>query len=410
MSEELRKRLLDLANANPEDTAEKRSYPSGWQPGVVWDGRRGEVTTGPVYEPPADWGPLLAERGLDPDMYEVDGDTIKWCSYDGWKRDEPGMPAYSAICYSFRAQIRLRRPTADQPDLFAMYGEARKAKRRKEIRSGVATLVVALSDWQMGNPDGGGIEAQMDAIAALPQQVTDRIADLRRQKVDVGQVCVAGLGDLHEQCWGFYSYQPFAVELDRREQQRVIRRGVFDLCRTVAPQVERFILTGVGGNHGEGNRQNGKRVTGANDNDDVAVLEQVGDILLSNPETFSNVSVRLPADRLAISLELSGQIQAFTHGHLAKMKSGDATKTMWEWWRDQMHGRHFPGVADATVLTGGHFHHFNVKEQYERTLFICPSLTNVSAYFGDQKGVRSNPGTLTYVLDPDGWGALEIIR
>lgn len=98
---DLKSRLAAVENkAAHEDDVKDKKYPAGWEPGVVWDGTKGTITTDTVYEIPTDWSDLLISRGLDPEIYEIVGDTIRWCSYDGWKRDNPGDSAYSAICYS----------------------------------------------------------------------------------------------------------------------------------------------------------------------------------------------------------------------------------------------------------------------------------------------------------------------
>lgn len=403
----LDERLVGLQTGPTEDFRTPEP-PKGWQPGVIWNGSSGTITTGALTEPPTDWGPLLAARGMDPEAYEIVGDTIKWCSYDGWKRDSKDEPAYSAVCYSYRADIRLKR--SDRPDLESLYREVRKAKPPKKPATGSADqhLVVLLSDWQVGNGDAGGAQAQLEQIAALPERIVDRIKSLRKGGCDIGHVVVAGMGDLVENTCGFYPSQPFLTELDRREQTRVVRRGVLDILRAITPVVPRVTVTAVAGNHGE-NRQNGKRITGFGDNDDVAAFEQVMEICAENPEVFGNIDWRLPSDRIATSINLSGHIVAFTHGHLAKPKA-DPAATLWEWWRGQAMGREYPGVADADILCSGHYHHLNVRSQQNRMLLVAPSLTAVGDWWAVATGMRTDPGTLTFVVDPNGWRALEILR
>ena len=742
----LREQLLGIPDQDLEAT-KKRATPPGWAPGVIWDGKKGEITTDALDGPPTDWGPLLAARGLDPEKYEVVGESIRWCSWDGWKRDftpDGGKgAAYSAICYSFKAEIRLKSHVG--PDAEELLKEVRKAKPRKLKRAmGEATRGVPLCAGQISNPAGGGSESQIQAIGALPEKILDRASDLRKIGYPIGHIVVAGMGDLIENCSGFYSYQTFAVELDRREQTRVARRGITEIFKAVAPRFEKVTGVAVGGNHGEcldkntevlvrdkwvqvseyngidpiavydpvtreaffespsawsqfdwngpmlhfrgrhvdhlvtpshrllwgdrertakdvinhkvhpfrhsaplrmlrhrndeyividewrdsigriksdelkipimdaanffgwyvsegncdaserrgricisqnqelhpehhseivesmkgaglspiprwdqvrashmglstflkenfgrtskekripewflefdeevlqtfldaylkgdghrysqwgfsvktasdqlvddlhilglrlglrvqsaerelhpvagtsyvgsarnvyistrqtsklhhpvqeihyegrvycptvstgfficrrngkvvitGNsRQNGKKLTGTNDNDDVAVFEQVAEILAANPDAYGNIQFKLPGGRLALSLDLHGLIVGFTHGHVAR-GSGDAVKMMWEWWKGQAHGKHFPGVADADLLVTGHFHHLCVKEQNHRTLIIGPSLTRVSDYFGDSTGYSTVPGTLSFVVTSEGWDELKVLK
>ena len=403
----LSERLASLEGREEEPEASRdRLAPSGWEPGVVWDGSHGTITTGTLEEPPGEWDDLLRARGLDPEEYEVVGDTMRWCSWDGWKRDEQGEQAVSCIQYSFKAEIRRRRKVETLPE--DVYQEVRKAKKtKKSPPTGDATFVVALSDWQVGNCDGGGVDAQARAAAALVESIPDRIADLRRARVGIGQVCIAGLGDLVENCSGFYSAQPFRVELDRRDQVKFVRRAIRDIFMATAPHVDKLIGVAIPGNHGE-NRQGKKAFTSVHDNDDVAVFEQVAEILSTNPAAYGHIGWRLSRDEIAVSLNLSGVNVAFTHGHVARPK-GNAAETLWGWWQAQAMGRAYPGVADSELLIAGHYHHLNVKEQEGRAVFITPSLTQVSEYWSDMTGTRTRSGTLSMVVAPDGWGEMTLL-
>jgi len=381
--------------------------PKGWEPGVVWDGKKGQVTTGTLAAAPQDWSHILRDRGLDPDVYEVVGDSIKWTSFDGWKRDNQGEDAYSAMCYVFRAEIRLKRAQGDPLGLEELYKEARKIRKR-DVGGGEVerTLVIALSDWQVGNGDAGGHKATIEAIAALPDLLSDQVRALKNSGQPVQHIIVAGQGDLGEATCGFYPSQPFLTELDRREQSRVVRRGIKDVVVVAAKSAQRVTVTCAGGNHGE-NRENGKRQTGFNDNDDVAAFEQVYEILRETP--LDNIQWRIPRDEMAVSVEAHGQYIAFTHGHLAKPQK-NAAEALWGWWSNHAMGRYYQGLADANILVAGHFHHLNVKQQDQRTVMICPSLTAVGDWYSNSAGVQTVPGTLTFTVDTNGWDNLRILR
>lgn len=393
--------------AELQDAVKKKTAPSGWEPGVVWDGERGTITTNAVYEPPKDWADLLRQRGLDPDQYEIVGDTIRWTSFDGWRRDAQGEQAYSTICYSYKADIRLKGKKTE--DLSEIYQSIKKSKKpAKQPPSGGSTFVVALSDWQIGNRDGGGVAKQVEAIAALPDTISDRVKSLRKSGVDIGHIVVAGLGDLGEGTCGHYPAQQFRIELDRREQLKIVRRGIRDIVMAIAPLSEKVTVTAVGGNHGENRGLAGKAFTTTGDNDDVAVFEQIAEAFQLNTDAFGHVGWRLPLERLTTSMNIEGHIVAFTHGHLSK-PGPNAAQAIWNWWKDQSHGRAHKGVADADILITGHYHHFNVKEQEGRVVFICPSLTQVGEYFSDAYGVKTRTGTLTMTIDKSGWSNLALL-
>lgn len=405
--DELHRRLAAIEGRDdPTEVTKARKAPAGWEPGVVWDGTAGMITTAPVFEPPGDWDEVLRARGLDPEVFEVVGDTLKWCSYDGWRRDEPGGEAYSALCYSFRAEIRRKHsPTAIPEDVYLDARRARKAKKAPE--SAESAFVVCLSDWQLGNKDNGGLDDQLQKLADLPDQLVARVKALRKAGNPVGEILIAGLGDLVESTCGFYPAQQFRIALDRRDQVKVVRRALRDIVMAVAPLAEKVTVCAVAGNHGE-NRSAGKAFTSPNDNDDVAVFEQVAEILAQNPEAFGHVGFRLPRERIAVSVSAGGKIVAFTHGHVPKPKGGPVP-TMWEWWKNQAHGRAYPGIADADILVTGHFHHLNLKEQEGRVLFITPSLTRVGEYWADANGTTTRAGTLTFLVNPNGWSDLTIL-
>ena len=405
---DLSKRLASVENqAELEDAIKKRKAPQGWEPGVIWEGTKGTITTSTVYEPPTDWAGLLRERGLDPDLYEIVGDTIRWTSFDGWKRDNPGDEAYSTICYSYKAEIRLKSP--DRPNLDEIYQSIKKSKKSsKEAPSGDTTFVIALSDWQTGNRDGGGVQKQVEEIAQLPEKLAKRVRDLRKCGTQIDHIVIAGLGDLVEGTCGHYPAQQFRIEVDRREQMKIVRRGIRDIIVALAPLAQKLTVTAVGGNHGENRGLNGKAFTTTGDNDDVAIFEQLAEAFQMNQEAFPNISWRIPLERLTTSLEVNGKILAFTHGHLSKA-GNNAAQAVWNWWKDQAHGRAHPGVADADILVVGHYHHFNAKEQEGRALFVCPSIVPVGEYFQDAYGVKTRAGTLTFCVNNDGWTEMAIV-
>lgn len=402
----LHDRLTRLEGSDHVEDTRPAAVPPEWRPGITWDGTKGTLSTGAMDTPPdpAVWAELIADWGLDPNLTEVVPGTVQ---VRGWDANVGGGDIRRLKYY--RATLRPKTVVVtDTAGLEDLYKAVRKDKPRKATDDGDTTMVVALADWQVGNRDGGGAKAQIEAIAALPDLLSDRAKRLRKDG-PLGHVVIAGMGDLGENTCGFYSNQTWLTELDRREQTRVVRRGITDIVRSLAPHAPRLTVTAVGGNHGE-NRQGGKAVTGPGDNDDVAVFEQVAEILAENPDTYGHIAFRLPTDRLAVSVNCSGRIVAFTHGHITKPRA-NAAETFWHWWKDQTHGRYYPGVADAEILVGGHFHHLEVRQQLGRTVMVCPSLTPVGDWWGNATGQVTAPGTLTFTVHTHhGWQHLEVIR
>jgi predicted phosphodiesterase len=219
------------------------------------------------------------------------------------------------------------------------------------------------------------------------------------------QVYVVGLGDLVEGCDGHYASQTFTVELNRREQVRVVRRLFRDFVIKLAGLGVPVVVSAVAGNHGE-NRKDGKAFTGVGDNDDVAVVEQVAEVLQSNPDAFGHVSFHIPDDRLSVLLEIEGWRVGFNHGHVAGKGSTPQQKQQ-NWWKD--HAFMLSPIGDADYLVTGHYHHLSVVDHGPRVHFQAPAMDGGSKWFEDRGGGVSATGTLTFMIYQQGWDNLRIL-
>ena len=432
-SEALKEALVPVENQRLEEQSrkERESVPDGWESSATWDSasRSGSLTTGPMWEAPGPegWSDLLAKRGMDPDVYEIDGNTIQFTSWDGWRRDPVEDPdtgkivgygaAYSAVSFSYRATLRLKPGKSDglNPDWDKLLEETKKASRKafsKRKRTGRAvTLVVNLADFQLGNPDGGGVESQFMSLQQIAPGVRDLVTAIQKRGDHVDELVVAGMGDLVENCTGFYPNMEFLVELNHRDQAKIVRRFLRDFLMDIADLCDRIVVLTVPGNHGEKRKEKGGSYSDVGDNTDVEVFEQVAEILAVNPKAFGHIEFRIPNHEVAVSYETKGKLIAFTHGHMRSTGTTAALK-VWNWWKGQTMGRAYADVAHADILVAGHYHHLNVVEQEGRLMFICPSLTDVGKYFADATGYRTNPGVLCFevVEDVSGVADFNVIR
>lgn len=412
-----------------QSSAERKAIPAGWGSSAEWDGatKSGTVVSGPVASQPdpEGWNDLLKERGLDPEIYEVDGSSIKFTSWDGWRRDPITKfdesvgkdvtvgygTAYSAVCFSYKVSIRLRPGKSDglNPDLEKLYQETRDSKikakppkSKKKVKGKDVTLVINLADFQVGNPDGGGVESQLECLLKIAPGVVSKVASIHDRGDFVDEIVVAGLGDLMENCTGFYPNMEFFVELDHRDQMKLVRRFLRDFLQDIAYLAPKIVVTTVPGNHGEKRSQGkgGNAYTSVGDNTDVEVFEMVAEILAENP-IYDHIKFRIPTHEVATTYSTKGHVISWTHGHKSFGGGGAPAQKLWNWWRGQAMGRAYEGVADSTILIAGHYHHLNVLEQEGRTLFICPSLTDVGQYFSDSTGYRTNPGVLMLEIVED---------
>ena len=374
-----------------------RKHPEGWEPGITWNGNEGTVTTmgGPL-DQAADWSAVLKVWGLDPEHFEV----VEPILFNVWGNPE-GVPNRQ-----WKGKV-IRKTVERGVDLEDIIEEIKKHKPSKPIAfEGSTALVVGLSDLQMGKGEGGGSAGIVDRFLAGIDEVEARWKELLKTGRPLDRLVVLGLGDLVESCEGHYPMQAFQVDLDRREQVKVVRRLIVKALTQWSKFAPKIIVAAVPGNHGE-NRQGGKAFTTFSDNDDVAVFEQVAEILAANPEAYGHVSFFFPQEELTLTLNVHGTILGLAHGHQARKGGTTAAAKIRTWWKDQAYGMR--EVADATILVTGHYHHLSILTEGTRTHIQAPSLDGGSQWFTETSGVKSAPGLLTFTVSELGWDDLRVL-
>jgi hypothetical protein len=375
----------------------RRSHPKGWEPGI--DTAKGTLTVQAGDNPPNDWSVVIRELGLDPEAWTVDENQP--VQVRTWDSGDKRMYYYRATVIPTRQNAL----TADLDDLIRAV-QRRKGKSPQNASESVQrALVVCLADWQAGKSDHGGVEALVGRLLELEQSVPARVKELKRLGRPVDAIYVIGMGDLIENCDGHYPMQTFSVELDRRQQVKLVRRMLTRLLMSWSGLTARIVVGAIPGNHGE-QRKNGKSFTTFEDNDDLAVFEQVQEILGHNSETFGHFSWVLPDGDMTITLDVAGQVVAFAHGHQARGGTGPQGK-MRNWWKSKMMADH--PVGGARILVTAHYHHLQVVVDGPRTWMQCPANDGGSRWFEEQGGPTTACGTLTFVCDKDGWRDLAIL-
>ena len=377
-------------------TVPRRSHPKGWEPGV--DTAKGTLTVQAGDTPPSDWSNIIRELGLDPAQWTVD--ESQPCQVRTW---DVGSPP--TRMYYYRATVIPCGNATDVPDIEALIREVKKRKPGKPPANPLEerALVVALADWQVGKADHGGVEALVERLLRLNDAVPERIRALAKAGKPVSHLYVVGMGDMVEGCDGHYAMQTASVQLDRRQQVKLVRRMLVTMLTAWAKLPVTMVVGCVPGNHGE-NRKNGKAFMSFEDNDDLAVFEQAAEVL--NAAGFTDVHWVIPDGDMTITLDICGTVCSFAHGHqfrgsgipLAKAKS---------WWKDKGHAQHPAG--DASVLVFGHYHHLQLLTDGPRTIMGCPSNDGGSRWFEEMGGPTTACGTLTYVADAGGWSDLAIL-
>lgn len=383
----------------------KGNHPKGWEPRI--DTSKKEIVSKPQKKAgnPQDhrWDKYLEELGFNPDEFEI----IEPFEIRSWDSNtENGKDTF----YYYKAKIISKYAVNDRDfDFKALLSEIKKSKPKAQTIKGKSSMIVCLSDWQMGKRDGDGTKGIVARIEQMIPDVTARIKELRKSGVDLAHLYVVGLGDIVEGCDGFYPMQEHSVEYDLRRQKMIARRLLVKSLKEWAPLFKNVVVACVPGNHGE-NRKNGKAFTTFGDNFDVAIFDEAAEIFQENP-AYKHVKFVIPENDLWLTLDVSGTIIGLAHGHQFRTGGRYSHQKAVAWLSGQAFG--MTDVGDSDILISGHFHHLFVVNEGKRTLMQCPSLDGGSEWFENMTGKTSYSGTLTFSITPGKtqlpWDNLRVI-
>lgn len=383
---------LAEAPESPDPQRPKRDIPAGWEPGYVWDGTKGSITTAGLHERPKTWDEFIKDAGLDPEDVEV----IEPVQVRGW--DAPKAGGSVVRMHYYRLSVRKRnRSAANIDDLLA---RVKRAKPRKAETTDGGTFVVSLGDLQLGKMDGDGAEGTVDRVVQSIADALDRFRAVRR-RTPISTVHIAWLGDCGE---GFVSQggdNAWRTTLTQTEQNRMVRRLMFHTVETFAPHVAQVTQLSVPGNHDQAVRFGKGGLTRYDDSHDVEAMVAVADALAMNPDAYGHVQTHTPGrDELTVTVETSGTIIAHAHGHM--MRPGKH----WDWW--QGHAFNDQPVGRADILHVAHGHHLVVEQRGARTFVMSPAFEQESTWWRHKTGQTGNPGLLTYTTAHGRIGDLHV--
>jgi hypothetical protein len=385
----------------------ERPAPRGWEPGIQYVGDERIITTlqvpGATPLPEAEWRPLLETMqgplgdGWVLELVQANYDPVAWTRDVATDDDGKKTPAVTKPAWRYKFKARYDPQVGTRADLDQLADEIRLHKpsdREPVVSSSDDSFVVLLSDWQIGKADGDGLKGTVARVLKLIDDVETRITELRAIGRPLDTLTVLCGGDLVEGCDGFYAMQTFSVEADRRDQVKIARRLLRDALIRWSMLFNRVTVTGVGGNHGE-NRKDGKSFTTFADNDDVALIEQVGEILGAS-SAYDNVGFIIPTDQLAITIPVAGWTVGLHHGHFGR-NGATAEQKIKRWYEGQAGGK-LP-IGDCDVLNTCHYHHWAVCD-WGGCLWIQGStIDGGSRWHADTTGSGSRQGTVTYTID-----------
>lgn len=390
-------RLLQVGNSGAAIPASRkaRKHPAGWVPGVELGAKGGFIVTDPLAAKPDDWDELLRQllpAGFAVEDYEVEGDSVE---VRAWDANVGGGD--TERLYYFKARIRKKVGFASGIDLEEIISAARSADigKPKKVKGVERAYWTLITDFQAGQADGDGVEGLVSRVKSLAGLARQDLDALDKQGSPVTQIFLPITGDLVEGISGWYAMQTFSVELDRRDQVKLVRRLLTEYLLDIASIGLPVHVAVVPGNHGE-NREGGKAYTTLSDNDDVAIVEQIAEAF--QIADIKNVTFSFPArDELSLTVEVLGWVVGLTHGHLAKFGSGVEGRIL-NWFCKQAAAKE--PVGDAHLLFSGHYHHGRFQQLIGDTWWIQGgALCDKSAWFAQAAGLVSDPmvmkGTIT---------------
>lgn len=370
----------------------KHKHPQGWEPLVISE-RGGYITTAPQEAPPKDWNEFLAEllpEGMNPEEYDVDGESVEMRAWDGNVGD-----GILKRFYYFKAKIR-RKSFVQERELDALVSAAKKAKLNI-VRDGEAdrTYFCQITDLQSGQADGDGPSGMVLRALELADIIKQDLKQLKKAGTPAGEIFLPITGDLVEGILGWYELQTFSVKLDRREQVKLVRRLLTEILLSIGKLGVPIHVAVVPGNHGE-NRHNGKAFTTLSDNDDLAAVEMIAEAFAL--AAIEGIRFSFPqADRLSLTTEVQGWVVGLSHGHLAR-GSGNPEAKILSWFKSAAAARE--PIGDADILFTGHYHSGKWSQLVGDTEWIQGgALCDASSWFSQSAGLVGDPlvmkGTIT---------------
>lgn len=253
-----------------------------------------------------------------------------------------------------------------------------------------STLVVVVSDLQIGKTDrGGGTEETIRRVRSTIARIADHAAGRYRK------VALVDCGDSTE---GFSNTvsQAQTNDLPLTYQIRTAQALLADALRALVPAAPEVTYVAVPSNHCQVRTGIGRSNRASFPGDDYGLLiaDNLQQIIAGRPG-YEHVQFRTPERRLeSLTVRAAdGTVMAVTHGHAAGAKSRVA-----DWFRGQAFGC-VAGMQDARVLLHGHWHSFSVQTVGDNRQIICaPTADPGSSWYQNASGESSCPALLTFEL------------
>ena len=253
-----------------------------------------------------------------------------------------------------------------------------------------STLVVVVSDLQIGKTDrGGGTEETVRRVRSATARIADHASGRYRK------VVLVDCGDSTE---GFSNTvsQSQTNDLPLTYQIRTAQALLADTLRALVPAAPEVTYVAVPSNHCQVRTGVGRNNRASFPGDDYGLLiaDNIRQIVAGRPG-YEHVQFEMPEKRLeSLTVRAAdGTVMGVTHGHAAGARNRVA-----DWFRGQAFGC-VAGMQHARVLLHGHWHSFSVQTVGDSRQIICaPTADPGSSWVQNASGSSSTPALLTFEL------------
>jgi len=399
--EKLRKSRRDKENARRA----KENHPTGFEPGVHLTNGEGTLTTNGVskrIESNNEWSAHLKHFGFNPEEFEVIDNKLE---YRCWEAPVEGG---KQMMHYYKVGIRSKVNQDKEFDWkWLKKYVTSKTNIPKPPKTKSLSMVLALSDWQIGKQDGDGVEGIVRRVNEMIGQFKTLIKSNKKAGHVYDRLIICGLGDIVEGCDGHYSMQTATVEMNQRDQITVATGLIVRVIKELAPLFPFTTVAVVGGNHGE-NRKNGKAFTDFGDNFDNLAFDQACRILEENKDLSKKLSWNIADKDLTMTLDVHGKILGLAHGHQFRVGGTNHPAKANNWLSKQAMAKTPIGGCD--ILLSAHFHHLSIEHQRNTTLIQAPALDGGSLWIENSHALTSQPGVLTFTIDEDGVDNIKVLK
>lgn len=397
-----------LASPPDKDGAkENGDFRYGADGSVIGGDFTGIQSEGPL----TNWDHVFEKFILDPELFEIIGDTVRASTWQSSKRTDDGDRDIINL-FSYRASFRRKTSNAiTEADVAAAQKRARAWKLPRRIPgTGLGEPVAAvlnLADMQLHKSEGGGVEATLDRLYDGLENF-QRTLNRNRKHLNVDELVVVNNGDPFEGIAGNYAAQTHTVQGGLRAQMNTVLDVWSSYARELFPQFDKGQFVSVLCNHTEFGRQGGsaKSITSDSDNGGAFLAETLKRILDATPG-FDHVDYTIPHDEMNVYTTAANVPMAFNHGH--KIPGSDATGFT-KWLDGQARGDQ--RAHEARIWVTAHRHNFQAWDLGSTFAFSCPSCDGGSKWLRDSTGKFSRSGILSFLVGehhPLGWSDVAFL-